>query len=134
MGKREEFSRGYSAGMMAALDIVQNGGADALEKEIRFRGILKVKVPLKQSEIEEGLATVKYTTIRTIGIIACMALRNEYGFSLKRLRRFLDRFKLDALSLAEDEIVTWDDYIDTIQEETKLDLRKEWDERFPEGI
>lgn len=132
MGKREEFNRGYSAGLLTANDIVKKEGQKALEDEIKFRNITKVRIPLTAKEIDAGTGGVKNYVVQTIGIVAMMALRNEYDWGKKRLRRFLNRFKLDTECLMEKDLVSWEDYIDTLLEETGIDLRKEWDKTFLE--
>lgn len=117
----KDYQKGRNDGLALALKIVREGGADALEKEIRQRGVTGIHVNLTQEELIQALNPIKDMTVRTILAMSVATLRDEYGFGRERLQRFIDRFmrKTDCLT---DDFITWRDICENIEEETGISL------------
>lgn len=115
----KDYQKGRNDGLAFALKIVREGGQDALEEEIRQRGVTGIHVNLTQEELIQALNPIKGTLVRTILAMSVAALRDEYGFGRERLQRFINRFmqKTDCLT---DDYVTWKDICENIEEETGI--------------
>ena len=55
MNKMREYERGREDGLDLALRIVKDGGLEALEKEIKFRGVSGVHTSLASKELPRRL-------------------------------------------------------------------------------
>lgn len=117
----KDYQKGRNDGLALALKIVREGGADALEEEIKARGVTGINVNLSQRELEQALTPIKDLTIRTLLAMSVSSLRDEYGFGKERLQRFVDRFmkKTECLMAGW---VTWKDICENIEEETGIQI------------
>jgi hypothetical protein len=113
----------YRAGMERAYRLYKEEGAEALEKEIRFRNTTHINSPLLAKEIDKSIDEIKWHTIQTVMAMAIGVLYSEFGFGKKRIERFRDAFT-EATSGLEDGIVTWADICLNIEDLTgvKVDL------------
>ena len=118
---RDKLLEGHMQGLAYALKIVREGGVEALEKEIKMRGITNIPITVPKSVIDKAIKNIKNQTCDTFCILMCCVLRDEFGFGHDRLQRVIDRFNLKAECLA-DEYVTWEDYIQAMKEEVGLDM------------
>jgi hypothetical protein len=107
--------------MEFALRLAKDKGIEELEKEVRFRNRTGVSLNLTRQELAAGSQNIKNMTFDTMLAMSLMVLRDEFDFGKKRLERFKDRFTQKATSLADD-YCTWLDIIDTLKEETGIDL------------
>lgn len=107
--------------MEFALRLAKDKGIEELEKEVRFRNRTGVSLNLTRQELAAGSQNIKNMTFDTMLAMSMMVLRDEFDFGKKRLERFKDRFTQKAASLAGD-YCTWLDIIDTIKDETGIDL------------
>lgn len=114
MNKMREYERGREDGLSLALRIAKEGGIEALEKEIRFRGI---------TGIHTSLASKDLFTVMSVAV-----LHDEFGFGEKRCQCYMDGIN-KAAEYIVDGLATWPDYISAIKEEIGLDLRIRWDGR-----
>lgn len=121
MGKLDKYMQGRTEGMEFSLRLVKDKGIEELEKEVRFRNRTGVSLNLTRQELAAGSQNIKNMTFDTMLAMSLMVLRDEFDFGKKRLERFKDRFTQKATSLADD-YCTWLDIIDTIKEETGIDL------------
>lgn len=127
MAKRDDYMRGRQEGMSYALKIAQEGGLEALEKEIRYRNIENYwYMGLNKKETQEVKEKI---ALRTKGIVTCVSLltlRDEFGFGRERCLRFLERFdkKVDCLIGDPDDgqTVTLEDYVKVIQKEMGIKI------------
>ncbi len=115
-------------GMMYALKIAQQKGVEGLEQEVKMRNICKASLAIPTPALNEFIGEAKACMMDTIMIVAYLTLMDEFGFGSKRLQRFRDRFNLKANCLTDD-LVTWDDYINAIKQETGLQLKVRWFDR-----
>ncbi len=117
--KMADYSAGRNDGLALALKIVNEGGIEALEKEVKFRGVSKIHTPLAQKDLEKALAPIKEHTIATILAMAIHVLYDEFDFRTARLTRFKDRFNLKVDCLLDD-LVSWGDIVEEIEKKTKI--------------
>lgn len=127
MGKLQEYSSGRYDGLMMALKLVKSGGIEVLEEEIKFRGKTGINTALCQKELEQACVKIKEMTLDTMIVIAVATLHDEFGFGKARLKRFIDRMVLKTECML-DQMATWEDYIQVIQEETGLGLKIRWND------
>lgn len=121
-------------GMIAAQNIVKQGGIEALEKDIRYRGLTKAPIKVSQKEIEDFIAELSENLFVTVKTVSLMALKDVWGFGDKRLRQFEERFlKLtnDACDInwIGNHYVTLTDYAEYIQEEHGIKIETEVTDR-----
>lgn len=121
MSKLDQYMQGRTEGMEFALRLAKDKGIEELEKEVRFRNRTGVSLNLTRQELAAGSQNIKNMTFDTMLAMSLMVLRDEFDFGKKRLERFKDRFTQKATSLADD-YCTWLDIIDTIKDETGIDL------------
>lgn len=121
MSKLDQYMQGRTEGMEFALRLAKDKGIEELEKEVRFRNRKGVSLNLTRQELAAGSQNIKNMTFDTMLAMSLMVLRDEFDFGKKRLERFKDRFTQKAASLAGD-YCTWLDIIDTIKDETGIDL------------
>ena len=121
MSKLDKYMQGRTEGMEFALRLAKDKGIEELEKEVRFRNRTGVSLNLTRQELAAGSQNIKNMTFDTMLAMSLMVLRDEFDFGKKRLERFKDRFTQKAASLAGD-YCTWLDIIDTIKDETGIDL------------
>lgn len=121
MSKLDQYMQGRTEGMEFALRLAKDKGIKELEKEVRFRNRTGVSLNLTRQELAAGSQNIKNMTFDTMLAMSLTVLRDEFDFGKKRLERFKDRFTQKATSLADD-YCTWLDIIDTIKDETGIDL------------
>ena len=121
MGKVDDFTSGRSAGMLLALQIVKEGGIEALEKEIRFRNVSGINLQVTAKELNKATELIKAQTIKTVILLAISVLHDRFGFGSKRCKEFFKWFDQRAENVMSD-IVTWDDWSRTIKEELGIDI------------
>ena len=123
MGKIDAMMAGRNDGMAYALKIVKEGGVEALEEEIRLRGLQKLSLNVPARELE---AAKKQITKRTVDIVcaaACLTLHDEFGFGQQRCMRFLKRFESKTTDMVDTKSgVTLEDYLQAVKDEIGIDL------------
>lgn len=107
----------YRAGFERAYRLYKEEGAEALEKEAKFRNVTGVNARLTAREIDTGIEEIKRLTIETVLTMAMGTLYSEFGFGEKRLKRFRDVF-MEATKSLNDGIVTWSDICYNIEDLT----------------
>lgn len=128
MNKMREYERGREDGLSLALRIAKEGGIEALEKEIRFRGVTGVHTSLASKDLDKAAEKIKEITLDTFTVMSVAVLHDEFGFGEKRCQRYMDGIN-KAAEYIVDGLATWPDYILAIKEEIGLDLRIRWDGR-----
>jgi hypothetical protein len=114
-----DYSKGRNDGLALALKLIKESGVEALEQEMKFRGVTNIHTPLAQKDLEKALDPIKEHTIATMLAMSIHVLYDEFGFRTVRLNRFKDRFHLKADCLIDD-MVTWDDIVRDIQDKTQI--------------
>lgn len=120
MGKSKD-EQARREGMAYALRIAKENGIDALEADLRWRNVGDIPVGLEKAVVDDFQERVKYNTVDTIKILACVTLRDEFGFGKDRLKRFAERFMLKTECLADD-YTNWQEQIDILREECGLEF------------
>lgn len=128
MSKLDKYMQGRTEGMEFALRLAKDKGIEELEKEVRFRNRTGVSLNLTRQEIASGSENIKNMTFDTMLAMSMMVLRDEFDFGKIRLQRFKDRFTEKAASLVDD-YCTWLDIVDTLKEETGIDLEIRWNQK-----
>lgn len=128
MNKMREYERGREDGLDLALRIVKDGGAEALEREIKFRGITGIRTSLASKDLDKAAEKIKEITLDTFTVMSVAVLHDEFGFGEKRCQRYMDGIN-KAAEYIVGGMATWPDYIASIKEEIGLDLRIRWDGR-----
>lgn len=122
MNKMKEYERGREDGLDLALRIVRDGGIEALEREIKFRGITGVHTSLASKDLDKAAQKIKEMTLDTFTILGIAVLHDDFGFGQKRCQRFrngLDR----AADYINDGLAEWIDYVGAIKEELGIVLK-----------
>jgi hypothetical protein len=122
VAKTNEYMAGREDGLQLALRIVKEKGIEGLEEEIRFRNITGIHTLLDKKSLDTATKKIKEMTIDTFTVLSVATLRDEFDFGKKRCERFIDRMNLKAECLLDD-MVTWQDFIDNIEEEMGIKLR-----------
>ena len=122
MAKINEYMAGREDGLQLALTIVKERGIEGLEEEIRFRNITGIHTLLDKKSLETATRKIKEMTVDTFTVLSVATLRDEFDFGKKRCKRFINRMNLKAECLLDD-MVTWQDFIDNIEEEMGIKLR-----------
>lgn len=128
------YTNGYVRGLEAAAGLAKEGGFEAIEKEISFRGKVGNHLPVRNSEILKAAERIKKNTVQTVTALCMLSLHDEFGFGKKRLEQFMNRFwfKVDCMG-DEENLFCWEDVRDILMKECGIDLELkiiEEDERF----
>lgn len=127
MNKMREYERGREDGLDLAYRIVQQGGIEALKKELKFRGVTGIKTSLEAKDLGKAGEAIKEMTLDTITILALAVLHDDFGFGEKRCQKFMDGMDRGAQFLVED-LATWPDYIESIKEQMGIDVTIRWND------
>lgn len=122
MNKMKEYERGREDGLDLALRIVRDGGIEALEREIKFRGITGVHTSLASKDLDKAAQKIKEMTLDTFAILGIAVLHDDFGFGEKRCQRFRNGFDR-AADYINDGLAEWIDYVDAIKEELGIVLK-----------
>lgn len=125
MNKMREYERGREDGLLLAHKIVKEGGIEALDKEIRFRGCTGIRTSLACKDLDKASEKIKEMTMDTFTIMGIAALHDEFGFGQKRCQKWMDKFA-EGANYLEEGLATWQDYIQSIKEELNLTLEIRW--------
>lgn len=124
MGKIDAMMAGRNEGLVYALDIVRNGGVEALEEEIRLRRLQGVSLNVSAKELEAAKRQITRRTVDVVCAAACLTLHDAFGFGQQRALKFLHRFesKIDA-AVDPTSGVTLEDYLAAVKDEMGIDLQ-----------
>lgn len=125
MNKMREYERGREDGLLLAHKIVKQGGLEALDKEIKFRGCTGIRTSLACKDLDKASEKIKEMTMDTFTIMGIAALHDEFGFGQKRCQKWMDKFA-EGANYLEEGLATWQDYIQSIKEELNLTLDIRW--------
>ena len=117
MLSKEELARFSGAEWMVRY--IKEKGIEAAEKELEMRGVRGIPLAVKEGDLVRFSTREKKNTIATMILMACMTLRDEFGFGFDRMNRFIDRFNKKTECLVG-KYVSWKDIQETIREETGL--------------
>lgn len=119
--KLKDYQAGREDGLALALQIVREGGLEALEKEIRARGITGIHTSLCSKDLADRVEPIKNVMFETVTIAFLASLHDEYGFGQKRCQKVMDRFcKLTAY--LDNGWLYWADLIQSLKEDVGIEL------------
>lgn len=126
MAKMDRDFEARMSGMIAAHKIAKEKGIEELEKEIKWRGVLKVPVSVPESVIQDLIVRLGenlYTTILTV----CFMALEELGWREKRLKRFKEHYDKATAAMYDmnwlgNHFVTMTDYAKHLSENYGIDL------------
>lgn len=119
--KINDYMTGREDGLLMALDIVKKDGVEALEKEVQFRNVTGIRMPLAKKDLDKATIKIKEQLLDTVTVLAVATLHDEFGFGGKRCQRFIKRFNAKAECLVDD-MASWDDYIQMIRKELGIEM------------
>lgn len=123
MGARQkEIDKLRMAGMTRALEIVKEGGQEALEKEIETMKRTGINPPIRLSELEGCIDDIKSWSLRRAGGLYAAALHDMFGFGSGRMKRVFEAIN-EACRLINTGEATWLDYSQSIEEQMGFRLR-----------
>ena len=114
MNKMREYEMGRADGGYLALRIAKEGGREALEREIKCRGITGIHTRLASKDLDKASEQIKEITLDTFTVMSVAVLHDEFGFGEKRCQRYMDRIN-KAAEYIVDGLATWPDYIAAIK-------------------
>lgn len=127
MSKMSKQMEWHMQGFAKACVIAKTQGIDALEQEIKFRNLTQVPITVSQGDVDRATRHIAELLQEKVLILACAVLHDEFGFGKKRVQQFMDRFDSKAECI-QDGFVSFNDYVDTLNEELQIKLVKREDE------
>lgn len=119
MSKINDRMEGRNQGMAFALEIVREGGVEALEQEVQSRNISGLSMTMTKKEIEANLDKIKYHSTTMSIAVSLITLLDEFGMGKYQVRKFKETFdkKVDEI-IANDGDTT--ELLDRIEKELGL--------------
>lgn len=118
----KDYTKGRNDGLALAAKIIQEGGVEALHKEIQARKAFGVHTNLTMKELEEASTPMKEQIFQSMLVMAMHTLEDEFDFGNKRLLQFMKRFEQKTECLAG-SWVNWFDIVKDFEERRKIKLR-----------
>ena len=114
----KSWQAGRNDGLAVALKIVQEGGVELLEKEIKERGIRGLNTNMTMKELDDAGQTYRENCVDTVLAMMMETIHDELGLGTVRLQRVVNRFRLKASCLGP--YVKWRDIQENIVTKFKL--------------
>lgn len=127
MNKMREYERGREDGLLLAQKIVKDGGIEALDREVKFRGCTGIHTSLACKDLDKACEKIKELTLDIFMILGIAALHDCFGFGQVRCQRWKDKLD-EGADMVLDNMATWKDYIDSIQEQVGIELKVRWND------
>ena len=125
MNKFAEYTTGRNDGLLLAKEIVMNGGLEALEKELKFRGATKINTSLSTKELDRATESVKQICFGTIMVAMLAVLHDDFGFGEKRLTRVAEKFDKVSAYL-QNGWLYWMDMIDSLEKDLSVKITNKY--------
>lgn len=127
MAKRDKEYEARMQGMLYAVNVVKESGLEALEKDIKKRGVLKTPLAYTDKQIDEFWKQLSANLYATMTCVTGMVLHNTFGFGKQRLHKFREEFlnatnKTIDLDRLGEHYVTLEDYAIELNEKYDLGL------------
>lgn len=121
-------------GLVKAQDIVKTEGAEALDQYILYRGLTRAPINVTQKQMDDFIRMLGENLFTTVKTVSLVALKDEFGFGTKRMRKFEEKFKkltMDACDMdwIGSHYVTMTDYAEYLQKENGIEVKPEVLER-----
>lgn len=118
----KDYQKGRNDGLALAAKIIQEGGVEALHKEIQARKAYGVDTNLTMKELDDAAAPIKQQIFKSMLVMSLHTLEDEFDFGNKRLMQFMNRFEKKTSCLAG-SWVTWFDIVNDFEKRRKIKLR-----------
>jgi hypothetical protein len=111
-------------GMAMALRIVKEGGIQALEKEIQYRGITGISLNLTQQEIKDASYKAHVRATEVAIAISLVTLMDEFCFSRSQMHRYKAAFDANVYKAVNNDrsMDILQEYIDKIQKDVGIEI------------
>lgn len=93
MAKRDKEYEARMQGMLYAANLVKRGGIEALESDIKKRGLLKTPLAYTDKQIDEFWKELSSNLYATMTCVTGMVLHDVFGFGKQRLHKFREEFQ-----------------------------------------
>lgn len=120
MSRADREAQARVDGMQYAVRQIKQIGLEAFERELKWRGKVRVGVCLTPEELDRASWGIKEQVYTTMRIMSMLVLHDEFGFGKKRLNQFNERFNRKVDSLAGN-YATWDDYAGILKDECGIE-------------
>ena len=117
MGKisKEEAARFSGADWM--LRYAEEHGLEEARRELERRGVRQIPLKMRNEDVLNLYQNEQQNITKCILALTISALHDEYGFSMERIHRFIERFNIKADCITRD-YVSFEDLQETIYQET----------------
>lgn len=121
--KMAQYNEGFCRGLKVAHKIAKEGGIEAIEKEILYRGRIGNQMPVSNADLMRAAEKIEKNIMQTVTALMLLTLHDEFGFGRKRLEQCLDRFMFKTECMGDPEnLFCWQDVHDILQEECGMDM------------
>lgn len=120
MAKLSKETQWRNEGMAYALKIAKESGVNALEEELKMRGLTDVPLRVNKQKAQEFCDNVKENVVNHVLLLSLVTLRDEFEFGAKRLKQFQERFTDKASCIAGDW-TTWEEQVKVLAEEVGIE-------------
>lgn len=80
LSKINDLMCGRNQGLLMALNVVKEGGTEALEKEIEFRNLTGVSLNIPRKELEEATKSMRIRATEVVIALSLITLLDEFYF------------------------------------------------------
>lgn len=120
--KINDYMTGREDGLLMALDIVKKDGVAALEKEIQFRNVTGIRMPLAKKDLDKATVKIKEQLLDTVTVLSVATLHDEFGFGEKRLNKFIDEYQKQLEAYNSEYVERVSDFTTVLKEECGIEL------------
>ena len=116
-------------GLCKARQLVQVGGIEALDKEIKFRNISYIPLKYSQEKIINYFNNMTGEIFDGVLLLTLVTLHDEFGFGKERTNRFLKRYFLKFACMRDKDIteLSWEDINEQCKEELGFDINMDYE-------
>lgn len=112
--KVNDLMHGRNQGLLMALKIVNDGGIEALEKEIKYRNLTGVSLNIPRKELEAATTTIRLRATEVAIAISLITLLDEFCFSKYQAKKYKEVFDKQVEDILNDE-ATLEGYLKRIE-------------------
>lgn len=114
-------------GIMYALDIARSGGVEALEADVKKRGLTKAPLNIKTKEVDNFVETISRNVYNNMLATFSYSLHELYGFGgerLKKLQEYVYKIVQDSMTLdyMGEHYVRLEDFAIEMNQKYNLDI------------
>lgn len=121
--KINDYMTGREDGLLMALDIVKKDGVEALEKEVQFRNVTGIRMPLAKKDLDKATIKIKEQLLDTVTVLAVATLHDEFGYGEKRLNKFIDEYQKQLEAYNSGYVERVSDFTTVLKEECGIELK-----------